>query len=139
MQVSTVCEKNGLTYCRPIGRLDPTPAALAYASLELAALEDRARRGAIICLYEDETVVRRFALPRRGWWRRAQRTRLPIRPLSHGQIKRVEALKRQSWGPWRAWRRITSGVLPSVLGTVQYGTSRIFSKIVLHCDAQELR
>jgi transposase len=90
-------------------------------------------------LYEDETVVWRFALPRRGWWRRAQRARLPIRPLSHGQIKREEALKRQAWGPYRAWSRITSGVLLSVLGAVQYGTSRIFYKIVPHFDAQELR
>jgi transposase len=90
-------------------------------------------------LYEDETVVWRFALPRRGWWRRAQRARLPIRPLSHGQIKREEALKRQRWGHYRAWSRITSGVLLSVLGAVQYGTSRIFYKIVPHFDAQELR
>jgi hypothetical protein len=90
-------------------------------------------------LYEDETVVWRFALPRRGWWRRAQRARLPIRPLSHGQIKREEALKRQAWGPYRAWSRITSGVLLNVLGAVQYGTSRIFYKIVPHFDAQELR
>jgi transposase len=38
-------------------------------------------------LYEDETIVWRFALPRLGWWRRAQRYRLPTRPLSQGQIK----------------------------------------------------
>jgi transposase len=90
-------------------------------------------------LYEDETVVWRFALPRRGWWRQAQRARLPLRPLSHGQIQREEALKRQSWGHCRAWSRITSGVLLNVLGAVQYGTSRIFYKIVPHFDAQELR
>ena len=36
---------------------------------------------------------------------------------------------------YRAWSRITSGVLLSVLGAVQYGTSRIFYKIVPHFDA----
>src|SRR5216683_1245014 len=44
-------------------------------------------------LYEDETVLWRFALPRLGWWRRAQRSRLPTRPLSQSQIKREERLK----------------------------------------------
>jgi transposase len=34
---------------------------------------------------------------------------------------------------------MTSGVLLSVLGAVQYGTAKVFSKIVPHCDAQELR
>jgi hypothetical protein len=48
-------------------------------------------------LYEDETILWRFALPRLGWWRRAQRSRLPTHPLSHTQIKREEALKRQAW------------------------------------------
>jgi transposase len=90
-------------------------------------------------LYEDETILWRFALPRLGWWRRIQRTRLPTRPLSHSQIKREEALKRQTWGRYRAWSRITSGVLLSVIGAVQYGTSRVFYKIVPHFDAQELR
>ena len=57
------------------------------------ALEYRARRGEIILLYEDETILWCFALPRLGWWRRAQRYRLPTRPLSPSQIKRAEALK----------------------------------------------
>ena len=48
-------------------------------------------------LYEDETIVWRFALPRLGWWRRAQRYRLPTRPLSQGQIKQQESHKRQTW------------------------------------------
>jgi hypothetical protein len=30
-------------------------------------------------------------------------------------------------------------VLLSVIGAVQYGTAKVFSKIVPHCDAQELR
>ena len=40
---------------------------------------------------------------------------------------------------YRSWSRITSGVLLSVIGAVQYGTSKVFSKIVPHFDAQELR
>ena len=48
-------------------------------------------------LYEDETILWRFALPRAGWWRTAQRVRLPIRPLSQSQITREESLKRQAW------------------------------------------
>jgi transposase len=74
-----------------------------------------------------------------GWWRRAQRYRLPTRPLSHTQIKRDEALKRQAWLQYRAWSRITSGVLLSVIGAVHYGTSKVFYKIVPHFDAHELR
>jgi hypothetical protein len=82
---------------RLTGRLDPNPADLAYGSLELAALEYQARRGEIIVLYEDETILWRFALPRAGWWRTAQRVRLPIRPLSQSHINREESLKRQAW------------------------------------------
>jgi hypothetical protein len=135
-----VCiKKNALSYCRPTGRLDPNPAALAFAHLELAALEYRARQGEIILLYEDETLLWRFALPRAGWWRRAQRYRLPTRPLSPSQIKREEALKRQAWTQYRAWSRITSGVLLHVIGAVQYGTSRVFYKVVPHFDAQAFR
>jgi hypothetical protein len=77
-------------------------------------------------LYEDETILWRFALPRAGWWRTAQRARLPLRPLSQSQIKREETLKRQTWVRYRSWSRITSGVLLSVLGAVQYGTSKVF-------------
>jgi hypothetical protein len=113
---------------------------LSYASLELAALEYRARRGEIILLYEDETILWRFALPRAGWWRRkAQRFRWPTRPLSPSQIQREERLKRQAWSRYRRWSRVTSGVVLNVLGAVQYGTSKVFYKIVPHCDAQELR
>ena len=90
-------KKNTVTYCRPTGRLAPDPAALAWASVELAALEYRARRGEIILLYEDETIVWRFALPRAGWWRKAQRARLATRPLSQRQIRREESHKRHAW------------------------------------------
>jgi hypothetical protein len=108
-----------LTYCRPTGRLDPNPADLAYGSIDLAALEYRARRGEIIGLYEDETILWRCALPRAGWWRTAQPARLPTRPLRQGQIKREETLKRQAWLQYRSWSRITSGVVLSVIGAVQ--------------------
>jgi hypothetical protein len=133
-----VKKKDGSSY-RPTGRLDPTPAALASGSLALAALESRARRGESIVRYEDDTILWRFALPRAGWWRTAQRARLPTRPLSQSQIKREESLKRQAWGRHRSWSRVTSGVLLRVLGAVQYGTSKVFSTIVPHFDAQELR
>ena len=76
---------------------------------------------------------------RAGWWRKAQRARLPTRPLSQSQIKRDESLKRQAWLRYRSWSRITSGVLLSVIGAVHYGTSKVFYKIVPHFDAQELR
>jgi hypothetical protein len=90
-------------------------------------------------LYADETILWRFALPRAGWWHTAQRARLPIRPLSQSQIKREEALKRQAWGQYRSWSRVTSGVLLSVMGAVQYGTSKVFYKVVPHFDAQAFR
>jgi hypothetical protein len=61
-------------------------------------------------LYEDETIVWRFALPRLGWWRRAQRYRLPTRPLSQGQIKQQESHKRQTGVQYRSWSRITRGL-----------------------------
>src|SRR5437016_1850481 len=95
--VRGVLKKKDISSYRPTGRLDPAPAALAYGSLALAALEYRARRGEIIVLDEDETILWRFALPRAGWWRTAQRARLPLRPLSQSQSKRAEALKRQTW------------------------------------------
>jgi hypothetical protein len=128
-----------LSFYRPTGRLAPTPADLAYGSLDLAALEDQARRGEIILLYEDETLLWRFALPRAGWWRTAQRARLRIRPLSQSHIRREESLKRQAWLQYRSWSRLTSGVLLRVIGAVHYGTSKVFSKVVPHFDAQELR
>jgi hypothetical protein len=112
---------------------------LAYGRLELTALEYWARQGEIILLYQDETVLWRFALPRRGWWRRHQRYRLPMRPLSQGQMNAQERLKRQAWKQYRSWSRITSGVLLDVIGAVQYGTSRVFYKIAPHFDAIEFR
>jgi hypothetical protein len=132
-------KKNSLSYCRPTGKLEPNPADLAYGRLELDALEYWARQGEIVLLYQDETVLWRFALPRRGWWRRRQRYRLPTRPLSQSQINAQERLKRQTWLHYRSWSRISSGVLLDVIGAVQYGTSRVFYKLVPHFDANEFR
>ena len=112
---------------------------MAHGRLQLAALEYWARQGEIILLYQDETALWRFALPRRGWWRRHQRYRLPTRPLSQGQINAQERLKREAWKQYRSWSRITSGVLLDVIGAVQYGTSRVFYKIAPHFDAIEFR
>jgi hypothetical protein len=90
-------------------------------------------------LYTDETILWRSALLRAGWWHTAQRARIPTRPLSQRQINREESLERQAWVRYRSWSRITSGVLLSVIGAVQYGTSKVFYKIVPHFDAQEWR
>ena len=110
-------KKKGSSY-RPTGRLAPTPAALASGSLALAALESQARRGAILVLYADETILWRFALPRASGWRTAQRVRLPIRPLSQSQSTRAASRQRQAWGQPRSWSRLTSGVVLRVIGAV---------------------
>src|SRR5262245_26646549 len=59
--------------------------------------------------------------------------------MSPSQIKHEEAHKRQAWTTYRTWSRITHGVLLNVIGAVQYGTSRVFYKIVPHFDAQAFR
>jgi DDE superfamily endonuclease len=61
------------------------------------------------------------------------------RPLSPSQIKREEALKRQAWGRYRSWSRVSSGVLLSVIGAVQYGTSKVFYKVVPPFDTEGFR
>jgi hypothetical protein len=132
-------KKNALSSCRPTGKLEPNPAALASGRLELEALEYGARPGEIILLYQDETVRWRFALPRRGWWRRRPRDRRPTRPLSPSPLNAPERLKRQAWHQHRRWSRIPSGVLLEVIGAVPYGPARVFSKIGPHCDAHAFR
>ena len=103
-------------------------------------MEYQARRGEIILLYEDETILWRFALPRVGWWHsKAQRFRVPTRPLRPSQIRCEEALKRQAWGRYRSWSRVTNGVLLSVMGAVQYGTSKVFYKVVPQFDTEAFR
>ena len=128
-----------MSFYRPTGLLAPDPAALAYASVELAALEYQARRGEILLLYADETILWRFALPRAGWWHRhAQRYRLPTRPLTQSQIKREEALKREAWRRYRSWSRITSGVLLNVLGAVQKLPMQIAKINIVKIDQPDL-
>jgi len=90
-------------------------------------------------LYADATILWRFALPRAGWWRTAQRARLPTRPLSRSQIKREEALKRDAGSRYHSGRRLTSGVRLSIIGAVPYGTSKVFYKIVPQFDAAGFR
>src|SRR5262245_540666 len=132
--------KKDVSYSRPTGRLAPAPAELAGGSLELAALEYRDQRGEIILLYADETILWRCALPRAGWWHsKARRFRVPTRPLSPSQIRGEEALKRQAWGRYRSWSRVTHGVLLSVMGAVQYGTSKVFYKVVPQFDTEGFR
>jgi DDE superfamily endonuclease len=61
------------------------------------------------------------------------------RPLSQHQIQGEETRKRQAWVRYRSWSRVTSGVLLSVLGAVQYGTSQVFYKIVPQFDTEGFR
>ena len=61
----------------------------------------RARQGESILLSEDESMLWRFALPRAGWWRKAQRDRLPTRLLTQRQINGEERRTRQA----RLWQR----------------------------------
>jgi transposase len=90
-------------------------------------------------LYADDTGLGRFALPRAGWWRTAQRARLATRPLRQRQRNRDASLQRQAWLQYRSWSRSTSGVFLSVIGAVQSGTSQVFSKIVPPFDTEALR
>jgi transposase len=45
---------------------------------------------------------------------------------------------RRGW-QYRSWSRITSGVLLSVIGAVQYGTTKVFYKVVPHFDTEAFR
>jgi len=103
---------------------------LAYGRLALEALEYWARQGELMLLSQDETGLWRFALPRRGWWRRRQRYRLPTRPLSQSHIHAQERLTRPAWQYSHGWSRLTSGVWLDGIGAGQYGTSRVFYKIL---------
>jgi len=113
------------TSCRPTGRLAPTPADLASGAVDLAALEDRARRGEILWRDEEDTLLGRGALPRVGWGRTAPRARLLTRPLRQRQSKRAASLKRHAWRQYRSWSRLTSGGGLSVMGAVPSGTSQV--------------
>jgi len=112
---------------------------VAQARLALALLQEQAQHGKIILLYEDETILWRFALPRAGWWRVATRQRLASGVLPQRQITQQEALKRQRWRQHRSWGRITTGVFLTVIGAVQYGTNKVFWKVVPHFDTYAFR
>jgi hypothetical protein len=57
--------------------------------------QDRAHQGEIIVLSEDELMLCRLALPRAGWWRKAQRYRPPTRLLTQSQITAMRAAHAQ--------------------------------------------
>ncbi len=57
---------------------------------ELEELNSLAEKGEIILLFEDETVLWRFALPRKGWWIKKIRKRIPHFLKSKNQIKKEE-------------------------------------------------
>jgi hypothetical protein len=80
-------------------------AGLKTARLEMSIpdsiiAQDRARQGEIMLLSKDEIILWRFALPQAGWWRKAQRYRLPTRLLTQPQMKGEERRKRQA----RLWQ-----------------------------------
>ena len=81
----------------------------------------------------------RFALPRVGWWRRDQRYRLPLHPVSRHQINHQEHLKRHAWLQHRSGSRIREGVLLSVVGAVRYGTSTVFWKATAPFTTDDFR
>jgi hypothetical protein len=60
---------------------------------------------------------------------------LESRPHQRSRASQTPGLAAQ----YRSWSRITSGVLLDVIGAVQYGTSRVFYKIVPPFDANEFR
>src|SRR5205823_15057685 len=122
VRVAAACAKKARRSDRPTGRRAPAPAARA-------ALAYLARWGARIVREPDAPSLGRVARPRAGWWRRAQRARLPLCPLRQRQRKREASLQRQAWGPSCAWSRLTSGVWLRVLGAVAYGTSPVCAKL----------
>jgi predicted ATPase len=77
----------------------------------------RARQGEIMLLSEAEIILWRFALPRAGWWRKAQRYRLPTRLLTQRQIQGEERRKRQA----RLWQRQGKRTKARVLLAPIYG------------------
>jgi hypothetical protein len=64
----------------------------------------------MIVLSADDTLLWRLARPRAGWWRTAQRARVPTRPLRPSHSKRDESCTRQAWWQYRTWSRRTRGV-----------------------------
>ena len=103
---------------RPGGRLAPNPAELAWTSAALAALASRARRGELILLYADETILWRFALPRAGWGRKASRARLATRPRA-----RARATARKPSNARPGGRSAPGTGSPAAYGSVCLGRS----------------
>ena len=132
-------KKNDVSFYRPTGRLIPPRLPSPMARSNWPPSSTRLAGARSFCSMKMKRSSGALPCPGGLVAHSAQRARLPTRPLSQSQIKRDERLKRQAWVRYRSWSRITSGVLLSVIGAVQYGTSKVFYKIVPHFDAQEFR
>jgi hypothetical protein len=62
-------------------------------------------------LSEEESMLWRWALPRAGWWRKAQRDRLPTRLLTQSHTTGEESRKRQAW-LWQRQGQRTAACFP---------------------------
>jgi transposase len=134
-----ILKKKGFNYYRPTIELGANPEEIARAKEEIEELKKRAEQNEIILLFEDETTVWRFALPRAGWWYKDQRFRVNDLRLPKIAVKNQEKKKRQEWCQYRSWSRVTCGVLLCVVGIVQYLTSKVLFKIVPHFDGKEFK
>jgi len=88
-------------------------------------------------LFEDETVLWRFALPRKGWWIKKVRKRIPDLKSTKNQIKKEEKEKRESWKKQRSWSVISKGVLLYVIACVHYLSSKMVFKIIPNLNVRE--
>lgn len=100
-------------------------------------MKKRAEKGEIILLYQDETIVWRFAIPRSGWWYKKERARIDELKENHSRIRKEEREKREAWKQYRRWDKIKSGVLLCIIGAVEYLTSKFLYKTVAHFDCTE--
>jgi len=103
------------------------PADLAYGSLELAALEYQARRGEIILLYEDETILWRFAMLRAAGAQSAACAPPDASAETESEQTRG-VLKRQAWVRHRSWSRINQRCVAQCHWAVSTAPSKVFYK-----------
>ena len=111
------------------------PEKVEKAKLEIAQLREKSLSGEIALLFEDETVMWRFALPRRGWFKREKRATIKTDKPKQSEIKKQESLKREQWKEHRKFSQISTGVLLYVIGAVCYSTNQVFSNVVASFDA----
>lgn len=115
--------------------MPPNEEEIKKAKLELDELKKKADHGEIVLLFEDETVLWRFPLPRAGWWVKETRARIP--QPEKGMIKREEKQKRAQWEEQQSWSAITTGVLMYLVGAVLYGSHEVIFKMVPHFNGKE--